>query len=336
MNVLITGGAGFLGSHLCDAFLGRGDHVTCLDMTSTAKVKHLLENSRFRYVHDSVLNAEMVDALVARADLVYHMAAIVGVEHYVADPYNVLNVNVNGTQEVLRAAYRHDKKVIFTSTSEVYGRNPKVPWSEDDDRVLGSTSIDRWCYSTSKAVGEHFCHAFGHMGLDYVIVRYFNIYGPRLDALDRGRVITIFLGQILNGRPLTVVGDGSQTRCFTYVNDAIAATVAAGLKPEALGRTFNIGTDRETTVLELARTLVRISGADTRIEFVPETTVYGSSYEDIRRRVPEVTAMRQVLGVRADTPLEEGLRETYKWFNQDHHAPPAAEPVAMRMVAGGR
>lgn len=336
MNVLITGGAGFLGSHMCEDFVKRGDHVTCLDMTSTAKVKHLLDSPNFRYVHDSVLNSQMVDALVARADLVYHMAAVVGVEHYVADPYNVLNVNVNGTQEVLRAAYRHNKKVVFTSTSEVYGRNPKVPWSENDDRVLGSTSIDRWCYSTSKAVGEHFCHAFGHMGLEYVIVRYFNIYGPRLDALDRGRVITIFLGQILSGRPVTVVGDGSQTRCFTYVADAVAATVAAGLKPEAVGHIFNIGTDCETTVLELAQTLVRIAGTNIPIEFVPEATVYGASYEDIQRRVPDATAMHEVLGVQADTSLEAGLRETFDWFHQNYNEGPSTEPVAMRMAQGWR
>lgn len=333
MNVLITGGAGFLGSHLSEAFIARGDAVTCLDMTSTTKVAHLLEDPAFRYVHDSVLNAAMVDALVARADLVYHMAAVVGVEHYVADPYNVLNVNINGTQEVLRAAYRHDKKVVFTSTSEVYGRNPKVPWSEDDDRVLGATGIDRWCYSTSKATGEHFCHAFGHMGLEFVIVRYFNVYGPRLDALDRGRVITIFLGQILSGNPITVVGDGSQTRCFTYVDDAIAATVQAGLNPAASGQTFNIGTDRETSVLELAQTLVRLSGTETPIEFVPQAQVYGESYEDIQRRVPDVTAMRTVLGVRADTSLEDGLDATYQWFERRHRCPARPQPVAMKMVA---
>ena len=336
MNVLVTGGAGFLGSHLCSAFIARGDQVTCLDMSPTAKVSHLIGNPDFRYVHDSVLNAPMVDALVARADLIYHMAAVVGVEHYVADPYNVLNVNINGTQEVLRAAYRHNKKVVFTSTSEVYGRNPKVPWSEDDDRVLGSTAIDRWCYSTSKATGEHFCHAFGHMGLDFVIVRYFNIYGPRLDALDRGRVITIFLGQILSGKPVTVVGDGMQTRCFTYVTDAIAATVQAGINPAASGRTFNIGTDRETTILELAETLVRISGTNTPIEMVPQEKIYGDSYEDIQRRVPDVTAMRTILGITAETTLEDGMRATYEWFERARNCPASDEPVAMKMARRGR
>ena len=153
MRVLITGGAGFLGSHLSDAFIARGDEVFVLDTGSIAKVRHLLNNPGFHYVHDSVFNVELIDSLVSRVDLIYHLAAVVGVEHYVADPYETLNVNVNGTQNVLKAAYKHNKRVVFSSTSEVYGRNPKVPWREDDDRVLGATSIDRWCYSTSKAVG---------------------------------------------------------------------------------------------------------------------------------------------------------------------------------------
>lgn len=314
MNVLITGGAGFIGSHLCDAFVARGDYVTCLDLEAEKKVSHLTGHPNFRYVHDSVLSAPMVDALVARADLVYHLAAVVGVEHYVADPYNVLNVNVNGTQEVLRAAYRHDKKLVFSSTSEVYGRNPKVPWREDDDRVLGSTAIDRWCYSTSKAVGEHFCFAYAKMGLRVTIVRYFNLYGSRLDALNRGRVITIFLGQILEGRPITVVGDGSQTRCFTYIDDAIRATVEAGLRPEAEGGIFNIGTDVESTIRELAETMVQVSGTDTPIIYVPQEEVYGTSYEDIQRRVPDITRMKTILGVEPSTPLSEGLRVTFDWF----------------------
>lgn len=331
MNVLITGGAGFVGSHLCTAFLNRGDSVTCLDLSSQRKVQHLMDRPNFRYVHDSVLNKPMVDALVARADLVYHLAAVVGVEHYVADPYNVLNVNVNGVQEVLHAAYRHEKKVVFSSTSEVYGRNPKIPWSEEDDRVLGSTAIDRWCYSTSKAVGEHFCHAFARMGLEVVITRYFNAYGPRLDALDHGRVITIFLGQILSGKPITVVGDGSQTRCFTYIDDCIRATMAAGLNPDAVGGTFNIGTDRETTVKELAETMVKVSGRAIPIIYVPQEEVYGDSYEDIQRRVPDITRMRDILGVDPSTSLEDGLKATYESFLEESQAV-SQQPRAMTMV----
>jgi len=314
MKVLITGGAGFLGSHLADAFLKDRHEVSILDTGSSFKIKHLLDNAKFHYIHDTIFNLEMLESLIIKCDLIYHMAAVVGVEHYVADPYAVLNVNINGTQNVLRLAHKHNKKVVFTSTSEVYGRNPKVPWDEDDDRVLGSTRIDRWCYSTSKGVGEHFCHAYRKMGLPVVIVRYFNVYGPRLDKIDVGRVLTIFIGQLLRNEPVTVIGDGSQTRCFTYIDDAIRATVAAGLKPEAEGEIFNIGTDVETSIKELAELMIKVSGAKSRITFVTEESVYGESYEDIQRRVPKVAKMNRILGVRAETSLENGLRETWEWF----------------------
>ena len=160
MRVLVTGGAGFVGSHLADAFIARGDEVIVLDTGSQAKIRHLLGHPRLHLVVDSVMNPEILDGLAAQVDVIYHLAGVVGVEHYVADPYHVLNVNVNGTQNVLRAAYKHGRRMVFSSTSEVYGRNPAVPWTEDADRVLGPTSIDRWCYSTSKAAAEHFCLAW--------------------------------------------------------------------------------------------------------------------------------------------------------------------------------
>ena len=241
MRILITGGAGFLGSHLSDAFIARGDEVFVLDTGSIAKVRHLLEEPRFHYIHDTIFDLQLLDGLAAKVDLIYHLAAVVGVEYYVADPYETLNVNVNGTQNVLKAAYKHNRKVVFSSTSEVYGRNPKVPWSEDDDRVLGATTIDRRCYSTSKAVGGHFCFAYHKLGLPVVVLRYFNVYGPRLDRIDVGRLFTIFMGQLLRGADLTVIGDGSQTRCFTFVSDAVAATVAAGLKNTADGQALTSG-----------------------------------------------------------------------------------------------
>ena len=260
MRVLITGGAGFLDLDLTDGFIERGDEVFVLDTGSISKVRHLLDHPRFHYVHDSVFNLELLDGLTAKVDLIYHLAAVVGVEHYVADPYETLNVNVNGTQNILKAAYKYNKRLVFSSTSEVYGRNPKVPWKEDDDRVLGATTVDRWCYSTSKAVGEHFCFAYHKLGLPVTVVRYFNIYGPRLDKLDVGRLLTIFMGQLLRGADLTVVGDGQQTRSFTYVSDAIAATMQAGLKPEADGQAINIGSDVETSVVEFAQLMLELFG----------------------------------------------------------------------------
>ncbi|MFN8627905.1 MAG: NAD-dependent epimerase/dehydratase family protein [Candidatus Binatia bacterium] len=316
MKVLLTGGGGFVGSHLADAFVARGDEVFVLDMGSVKKVRHLLDNRAFHYVHDSVFNMDILEGLIAQCDLVYHLAAVVGVEHYVGDPYEVLNVNVNGTQNVLKLAFKHQKKVVFSSTSEVYGRNPKVPWHEDDDRVLGSTRIDRWCYSTSKAVGEHFCFAYHRIGLPVTITRYFNVYGPRLDTLDVGRIITIFMGQLLRNEPLTVIGDGTQTRCFTYIDDAVRATIAAGVGPGTDGQVFNIGTAVETSIAELARLMIEISGAQSSITFVTQESVYGSSYEDIPRRVPDNAKMRQLLGVRAETSLREGLGRTIDWFRK--------------------
>ena len=313
---MITGGAGFLGSHLTDALLERGDEVTILDVASDLKVRHQLGNRRFRYVRDSILNREILEGLISWCDMVFHLGAVVGVEHYVGDPYQVLNVNVNGTQNVLTTAFKAHKKVVFSSTSEVYGKSNSVPFQEDGDRVLGSTKVDRWCYSTSKAVGEHFCFAFQRLGLPVVVLRYFNVYGPRLDRMDVGRVITIFLGQLMRGTSLTVIGDGKQTRCFTYVDDAIRATVAAGLKEEAVGRIINVGSDEEVSIKELAEKMIRLSGLHSSVVFVPQEEVYGAGYEDIPRRVPDIQRMREILGFSPRVRLDEGLQRTIEWFRE--------------------
>jgi UDP-glucose 4-epimerase len=282
------------------------------------------------------MDGEALEGFVIRADLVYHHAAVVGVEHYVDDPFNVLNVNILGTLNVLRLAHRHGKRIVFASTSEVYGRNPKVPWREEDDRVLGATTMDRWCYSTSKAAAEHYAWAFRRMGLDVSVVRYFNIFGPRLDKIDVGRVITIFMGQILRNEPLTIIGDGLQTRCFTYIDDAVRGTMAAGLKPEAIGGVFNIGDDRETTILELARTMLRIAGrpSDENIRFVRQEDVYGPRYEDIPRRVPDITRMKEVLHVRPQTSLQDGLAATIDWFRRESESKPALTSASLE--SGGK
>jgi UDP-glucose 4-epimerase len=318
MKVLITGGGGFLGSHLGDGLLAAGHEVTALDISPDLKVRHNLGKAGFRYLKGSVFDADLLESLIAKSDLVYHLAAVVGVEHYVEDPFHVLNVNVNGTQNVLKFAHRYDKKLVFASTSEVYGKSRDTPFREDGDRLLGSTQIDRWCYSTSKAVGEHFCFAYAKLGLPVVIVRFFNAYGPRLDRIDVGRVITIFMGQLLRGEDLTVIGDGLQTRAFTYVDDAVEALVRAGTLPQAVGGIFNIGTDRETTILELAEAMIRVHpGTGSKIRMVHQEQVYGTSYEDIPRRVPDITRLRTILGVEPKVPLEEGLAKTIAWFRHE-------------------
>ena len=317
MRFLITGGAGFVGSHLTDALLRRGDEVTVLDIASDLKVRHHAGNRKFRYICGSVLDCGVVKSFVSWCDVIYHMAAVVGVEHYVSDPFQVLNVNVNGTQKILAAAAKERKKVVFSSTSEVYGKNSAVPFAEDADRVLGSTKIDRWSYSTSKAVGEHFCFAFAKQGLPIVVTRYFNVYGPRLDRVNAGRVMAIFLGQLLRGVPLSVIGDGRQTRCFTYIDDAIRGTIAAGLKKKAVGQVINIGSDEEITILDLARRMIRLSGQRASIVFVPEVEAYGRGYEDIRRRVPDIRKMREILGVTPRVSLDDGLKRTIEWFSRE-------------------
>ncbi len=313
MKVLITGGAGFLGSHLADAFLDRGDEVFILDTGMTVKVRHRIGDPRVHFVRDSVFNEAILEGLIARVDLVYHLAAVVGVEHYVGDPYQVLNVNVNGTQNVLKLAFKHAKRVVFSrprkSTAAIprsRGAKTTTGCSAPLASIAGAIRPRRRSASTSAS-------RMRRWGSD-TVVRYFNVYGPRLDAIDVGRVITIFLGQALRGQPVTVIGDGSQTRCFTYVSDAIAATVQAGLREEAVGEIFNIGNAREYSIRELAERLIAISGSKSTIRLVPQQEVYGPSYEDIPRRIPNVERMHRILDVKAEVTLDEGLRHTIDYF----------------------
>jgi len=319
MKALITGGAGFLGSHLARALLSRGDEVVVLDDISGGKeekIHHLKKYPKFTFIRDSILNEGIMDILIKKCDIIFHFAAVVGVEHYVVDPYSVLNINVNGTQLVLKLAHKYDKKVVFASSSEVYGKNPHIPYKEEDDRVLGSTKIDRWSYSTSKAVGEHFCFAYHKIGLSVVVLRFFNVYGPFLDSLDTGRVITIFLGQILRGKPVTVIGDGMQTRCFTYVDDIIRGILLAASNKKAEGEILNLGTNVETTIKDLAKTMIRIAKSKSKIQHVSYKNIYKSGYEDIQRRVPDISKAQKILGFKAKISLEDGLAKTIDWFRK--------------------
>lgn len=313
-KVLVTGGGGFLGSHLVDALLMLGDEVFVLDTGSDARLRHNLANLRFHFIPDSILNDRMVESLMLRCELVYHLASVQGTEHPIADPYKVLNVNVNGTQRVLQAAHKYNRTFVFASSSEVYGRNPATPFREDSDRVLGATTMERWTFATAMSTCEHFCYAYAKMGLRMVILRYFNVYGPGQESHDRGSVLSIFMEKALRGEDLPVIGDGSQVRCFTYVHDAVEATLKAGLVEAAVGQAFNVGSAVPISVGDLARLILRVTGCATSMVSVPLSTIYGQSYEDVPARIPDTARLREVLGVTAETPLEEGLRRTVAWM----------------------
>lgn len=317
MRVLVTGGAGFIGSHLVDALMAQGHEVTVLDNLSVGKVAniaHHLGSERFRFVNDSILNVVTLERLVRRADLIFHLAAVVGVKYVVEDPLNAIIVNVRGTENVLELAYRYWVRTVIASSSEVYGKSAAVPLQEDGDRLLGPTTVPRWSYADAKAIDEYFALAYARKGLPVTVVRYFNAYGPRLDPRGYGSVIARFFTQALRGEPLTVYEDGQQTRCFTYVADTVRGTILAGTVPEAAGGIFNIGSDQEITIAELARRILALTGSRSEIVHVPYTSAYGPDFEETRRRVPDVRRAREILGFEAEVSLEEGLRRTLEWF----------------------
>lgn len=321
MKVLVTGGAGYIGSHLVDRLLGRDDEVFAIDNLSTGKIANIqdhLGNDRFHFLDDTILNESLVDLLVSQVDLVYHLAAIVGVKNVVADPLGAIKTNVTGTEVVLNAAFKYWKKVVLASTSEIYGKSAKIPFHEEDDRVLGSTAVGRWSYSTSKAIDEHFAFAYAAKGLPVAIVRYFNSYGPRLDEKGYGSVVANFIRQALKDEPITVHSDGLQSRCFTYIDDTVNGTVLAGELKSGEGLVFNIGTDAETTILDLAMTIKRLAGSRSKIILVPYREYYGEGFEDTRRRVPSIDRAREVLGFVPTVKLEEGLMRTIAWCREHY------------------
>jgi UDP-glucose 4-epimerase len=323
MAVLVTGGAGFIGSHLVDRLVADGHRVTVLDDFSTGNDRNLSDlagNARLTIQHGSVLDNAVIDSLIERHPLVFHLAAAVGVRYIVDDPVGSVLTNVRGTENVLASAARHGARLVLASTSEIYGRNTKVPFREDAERVLGPTWMHRWSYSTGKAIDEHLAFAYSDRGLAVSIVRYFNSYGPRIDERGYGSVVARFIAQALGGKPITVHGDGRQTRCFTYVGDTIEGTVRAGTRPEALGKVFNIGADQEITVLELAETIRDIVGSQSSIELVPYESSYPRGFEDTRRRVPDVTRARVELGFSASVPLHDGMGLTVDWCRANYAA----------------
>lgn len=316
MNILITGGAGFVGSHTAEAELDRGNSVIAMDIAPLDKVSHLMDNKNFKYIQGDVLSKDFMEPLIKKSDIVYHFAAIANVQTYCEHPLKVLNVNIDSLKVVAELCLKYEKKLVFSSSSEVYGKNLKVPWSEGDDRVLGPTTKHRWSYSTSKAVGEHYCFAYKELGLKMVICRFFNFYGRRLDFLGIGRVMPIFLGQFLSNKPVTVVEPGDQTRCFTYISDGIDGVLKAAHTKEAEGHIFNLGTNEEISIIDLAKKMKKVGNFDSEIVIVPIEKVYEKGYDDIFRRIPDIGKAKKILNFSPKVSLDEGLKKTIDWYKQ--------------------
>ena len=307
-GVLVTGGAGFIGSHLVEALMARGSNVVVLDDLSTGRyrnVRHLLDDPHFKLVEGSVLDLDLVRELVAGVDEVYHLAAAVGVRLIVDRPLQSLITNIKGTENVLDAAHLHRKKILITSSSEVYGKSRNGPFKEDDDRILGSTRKLRWSYSTSKAVDEILAFTYHkELGLPTVITRLFNTVGPRQSG-QYGMVLPRFIGQALRGDAITIYGDGTQSRVFTYVGDVVEALIRLMDTPEAEGEVFNVAGDQEITIADLARLVVAKVGSSSTLRYLPFEEVYGDGFEDTPRRAADTHKLEHVIGYRCKTSLEE-------------------------------
>ena len=311
MRALITGGAGFIGSHLADHLLDRGDQVVLLDDLSTgrlANIEHLNDRSDAEFVLGSILNTELIDEVVSRVDAVFHLAAAVGVNLIVEKPLESLMTNIRGTETVIEMAHKYDKRLLVMSTSEIYGKNTSDSLSEDDDRILGSPLKSRWSYSEAKAIDEILAYTYWReKGLEAVIIRLFNTVGPRQTG-SYGMVIPRFVGQALRNEPITIFGDGNQTRCFCHVGDIVEGLVALSEHPEAFGKVFNLGGGKEVAIRELAERVIKLAGSQSSLEFIPYDAAYEAGFEDMDRRVPNTTRAMQLVGFEPSASLDDIIR----------------------------
>jgi UDP-glucose 4-epimerase len=310
MKVLVTGGAGFIGSHLVDHLVENGDDVVALDNLSTGSyrnIRHLLDNRHFRFVEASVLDMKALEAQVAQVDAIYHLAAAVGVQLIVDRPLQSMITNIKGTENVLEAAEKHRVKILVASTSEIYGKSQNGPFKEDDDRLLGSPRKLRWSYSTSKAVDEILAFVyFKELGLPTVTVRLFNTVGPRQVGYY-GMVLPRFISQALRGEDLTVYGDGSQSRSFTSVYDVVKALRKLMAAPRAEGEVFNVAGHHEIKIKDLANLVIERTRSSSQIVLVPFEEVYGEGFEEMSRRAADTTRMESTIDFRCDTSLVETI-----------------------------
>jgi UDP-glucose 4-epimerase len=312
VKVLITGGAGFIGSHLADAYIERGDEVFVIDDLSTGSIDnihHLKGHPRFHYEIESVHRMPVLAELVDRCDVIFHLAAAVGVKLIVESPVRTIETNVRGTEVVLAAANKKKKRVLIASTSEVYGLSTDVPFREDGNLVMGATTKGRWSYACSKAIDEFLALAYWReKKLPTIVVRLFNTVGPRQTG-QYGMVIPTFVKQALAGRPLTVYGSGEQTRCFGYVGDVVKALVALMDHPDAVGNVFNIGSNEEISINALAERVRGLTSSDSEIVHIPYGEAYEEGFEDMPRRVPDTTKVRDLVGFRAEASLDTILKQ---------------------------
>lgn len=322
MKILITGGAGFIGSHLVQKLLEQNFFVSVIDNLSTGRRENIspcLENPKFQFCHDSIFNYPLLDSLVAKADLVFHLAAAVGVKLIVEDPIRTIETNILGTEAVLQSSLKHRKKILIASTSEVYGKSEQIPFSEENDLVLGSTTKSRWAYAASKMIDEFLALAyFKHKELPVVLMRFFNTIGPRQSA-QYGMVVPRFVQQAIRNEKLTVYGDGEQTRCFCDVEDVVEAMMKLMEPDRVIGEVFNIGSNEEISVNELARKVIHLvdptksqEEIEQQISHLPYQEVYPEGFEEIRTRRPDIQKIREFVGWKSKTSLEETLRKIIK------------------------
>jgi UDP-glucose 4-epimerase len=323
MRVLITGGAGFIGSHLADAYIARGDEIFVLDDLSTGSIdniRHLRGHPRFHYTIESVHHGPTVAELVDQCDVVFHLAAAVGVRLIVESPVRTIETNVHGTEVVLAKANKKKKKVLIASTSEVYGLSDQVPFREDGNLVLGPTSRGRWSYACSKAIDEFLALAYWReRKLPTVIVRLFNTVGPRQTG-QYGMVVPTFIKQALHDRPITIHGSGEQSRCFADVGDVVRALIALMDHPAAVGEVFNIGSDEEVTIRALAERVKMLTRSSSEVVSIPYEQAYGEGFEDMPRRVPDTRKAERLIGYRPTKSLDGILQGVIEYF-RDAPAP---------------
>jgi UDP-glucose 4-epimerase len=339
MKVLVTGGAGFIGSHLTARLLDEQNHVVVLDDLSTGSLGNIarfMGRPRFRYQNGSITDAALVDRLVESCDCVVHLAAAVGVRLIIERPVHTIATNVHGTEIILEATARRNKLILLASTSEVYGKSPRAPFREGDDLMLGPTSHARWAYACSKALDEWLAFAYvRERGSQAIVVRFFNTVGPRQSS-RYGMVLPTFAAQAVRGEPITVFGTGEQSRCFGHVDDAVEAVVRLLRTPAALGSVFNVGNDEEVTINQLAALVIAAAESSSRIVHVPYEEAYPVGFEDMHRRVPDLSRLASTIGFRPRTPLSKIIADVVADQRAHFQMARPVTPPSVRRVAEPR